>query len=157
MNGEEARRRDLTGRLAKAPDGDGHEFDVADALEGLVLIAIGIGAIVLGVHEHKLLYVAGGAGWLALLAVGAFFYFRGKRKSRNAVSAGEARVNHLWHPAHYCYSCDAVFCPGNTPWRGVLAPEQFKMLVWTEGGYADRLNGDKAHGAVVPPGTVPGP
>lgn len=62
--------------------------------------------------------------------VGAIAVVRGDGQEKAAVEAGEARADWLWRSAHYCYGCEAVFCPGGSPWRGMLTPEQFKKLVW---------------------------
>ncbi|MEU6673859.1 hypothetical protein [Streptomyces sp. NPDC046925] len=48
-----------------------------------------------------------------------------------------------------------MFCPGGSPWQGVLTTEQFKKLVWRQGRYDRQLQpGDKAKDAEIPPGTL---
>ncbi|MEV7884236.1 hypothetical protein ACWD3I_37385 [Streptomyces sp. NPDC002817] len=82
---------------------------------------------------------------------------RDDRREKAAAEAGLPRAERLWRPAHYCYGCTSVFCPGGTPWQGLLTPEQFKKLVWTEAGYGDQLVvGDKAKDAEVPSGVLTG-
>lgn len=47
--------------------------------------------------------------------------------------------------------------PGRHTVAGVLTPEQFKKLVWTEAGYADQLVvGDKAKEVEIPADALPG-
>ncbi|MFD7710217.1 hypothetical protein ACFV6E_38175 [Streptomyces sp. NPDC059785] len=152
--GKGAMRQDLYGRLAPGPDksGDG----CVHALEGLVLTGIGTALAYTGVQQDKPLYTLGGAALALICLVGTFVVVRDDRREKAAAGAGSPRARHLWAPAHYCAGCGSVFCPGGTPWRGVLTPEQFKKLVWTEAGYAGQLAaGDKAKDAEVPAGVLP--
>ncbi|WP_329118827.1 hypothetical protein [Streptomyces sp. NBC_01465] len=152
--GKGATRKDLFGRLAKGPDKSGDGF--VHGLEGLVLIGLGGGLAYTGMQQEKPLWVLGGVVLAILLVIGTVVVVRGDRREKAAEEAGEPRANWLWQPAHYCYGCESVFCPGGAPWQGVLTPEQFKKLVWSEAGYGDQLTvGDKARDAQVPPGTLP--
>ncbi|MGX1134114.1 hypothetical protein RKD49_006304 [Streptomyces glaucescens] len=150
-----ASRRNLYGRLAPGPDsgGDG----CVHFLEGMVLTGIGVALAYTGVGQEKPLYTIGGALLALVCLVGTFFVVRDDRRGKAAAEAGGGRADRLWRPAHYCYGCASVFCPGGTPWPGALTPAQFKKLVWTEAGYADQLQpGDEARDAELPPGLLPG-
>ncbi|MFD9905240.1 hypothetical protein [Streptomyces sp. NPDC059063] len=151
--GKEARRGGLGTRLAKGPGkaGDGP----LHFLEGMVLVALSLAWAYMGTDQGKPLYVGGGIGLAVLLFVATLLVVRGDGREKAAEEAGRERADRLWLPAHYCPDCVSVFCPEGTPWRGLLTPEQFKKLVWTEAGYGDQLApGDEAKDAVVPPGTV---
>ncbi|MFJ2771034.1 hypothetical protein [Streptomyces sp. NPDC087300] len=152
--GKGAMRGDLIGRLEPGPNktGDGCMHFV----EGVVLTGIGVGLAYMGVDQEKPLYTIGGVVFALLCFFGTFAVVRGDRRESAAAAAGSERAERLWTPAYYCYGCTSVFCPGGTPWRGVLTPEQFKKLVWTEGGFADQLEpGDKAREAEIPHGVLP--
>ncbi|MGH4031564.1 hypothetical protein ACQB60_21810 [Actinomycetota bacterium Odt1-20B] len=148
--GKGALREKLNSRLEMAPDtgGDG----CLHFIEGTVIsLMIGGGLAYMGKEQDKPLYIVGGL----VLAVVAFaltlMVVRDGGRDRAAARAGEERAERVWRPARYCYGCTTVFCPGGRPWPGQLTPEQFKKLVWTEGGYADQLPaGDKAKDAVLP-------
>ncbi|MEU7576706.1 hypothetical protein AB0B50_03785 [Streptomyces sp. NPDC041068] len=149
-----ARRHGLYDRLDPGPDktGDG----CMHFAEGMLLTALGIGLVYMGVDQHKPLYSLGGAALALVCFFGTFMVVRSDRREKDAAEAGYPRAERLWQPAHYCYGCTSVFCPGGTPWRGVLTPEQFKKLVWTEAGYADQLlAGDKAKDAQIPADVLP--
>ncbi|MDQ8707908.1 hypothetical protein RCO28_36390 [Streptomyces sp. LHD-70] len=108
----------------------------------------------LGVQKQLLVFTTGGA----IAVLGIVFTIKVIRKDgreRKVLEAAHALADPLWSPAHYCYGCEGVFCPGGTPWRGVLTPEQFKLLVWRQGQYDDQL-GDKARNTEIPPGTLIG-
>ncbi|MFJ6084336.1 hypothetical protein ACIQI8_23325 [Streptomyces sp. NPDC092369] len=148
-------RGDLYGRLAPGPDksGDG----LTHFAEGMVLTGIGVALAYTGVHQSKPLYTVGGVLLALICFFGTIAVVRGDGREKSAAEAGAPRAKRLWEPARYCYGCASVFCPGDTPWRGVLAPEQFKKLVWTEAGYADQLVvGDKAKDAEIPADALPG-
>lgn len=151
--GKGALREGLAGRLAKGPDkgGDG----CLHFVEGMVITGIGIALAVFGVQQHKPLYTAGGIGMALVMFVGTLVVVRSDGREKAAEQAGAERADRLWQPARYCYGCTSVFCPGGAPWQGVLTPEQFKKLVWTQAGYEDQLDGgDKASAAEVPRGTL---
>ncbi|KKD02591.1 hypothetical protein [Streptomyces sp. WM6386] len=153
-SGKGAARDDLFGRLAPGPDKAGDGW--VHFLEGMVLTGIGIALAYTGVQQDKPLYMAGGALLALVCFFATFAVVRDDRREKAAAEAGIPRAERLWRPAHYCYGCTSVFCPGSTPWQGLLTPEQFKKLVWTEAGYADQLVvGDKAKDAGVPLGVLP--
>lgn len=152
--GKGAMREQLHDRLAPGPDktGDG----LIHFLEGMVLAGIGVAAAYAGADQDKPLYTIGGAAFTLLCLVGTFVVVRDDGREKDAAEAGASRAQRLWQPAHYCSGCSSVFCPGGTPWQGVLTPEQFKKLVWTEAGYADQLAaGDKAKSAELPSQALP--
>ncbi|POX57247.1 hypothetical protein C3489_00555 [Streptomyces sp. Ru71] len=152
--GKGASRQNLHGRLAPGPDktGDG----CAHFAEGMVLTGLGVALAFTGVEQHKPLYTVGGVLLALVCFFGTFAVVRDDRRERAAAQAGAGRADWLWRPAHYCYGCGSVFCPGQDPWAGALTPEQFKKLVWTEAGYADQLQpGDRAKDAELPPGVLP--
>ncbi|MBB5105081.1 hypothetical protein [Streptomyces spectabilis] len=147
--------RGLRRRLARAP------LPAREALlhaaEGALLVALTLGWAAMGRDQGKPLYVIGALALTAVVAVVTSAVVRGDLRGRLAVRVGAARADPYWKAARHCPGCDTVFCPRGTPWRGALTPEQFKKLVWTQGGYADRLApGDGARAAEVPPGTVAG-
>ncbi|MGW1993766.1 hypothetical protein [Embleya sp. NPDC001921] len=153
LSAKGASRKNLHDRLAKGPNtsGDG----CLHFVEGMVMVAMAIGFAYTGVANDKPLYTIGGAVVAVLLFVGTIAVVRGDRHDKDSESAGEARADPMWKPAHYCPACEAVFCPGDTPWRGTLAPEQFKRLVWRSAGYEHLLApGDKAKTAEIPEGTI---
>ncbi|WP_327718678.1 hypothetical protein OG381_27095 [Streptomyces sp. NBC_00490] len=153
-SGKGAMRDDLFGRLAPGPDKTGDGW--VHFLEGMVLTGIGIALAYTGVQQDKPLYMGGGALLALVCFLGTFVVVRDDRREKAAAEAGIPRAERLWRPAHYCYGCTSVFCPGGTPWQGLLTPEQFKKLVWTEAGYADQLVvGDKAKDAEIPAGVLP--
>ncbi|NSC21436.1 hypothetical protein FM076_09545 [Streptomyces albus subsp. chlorinus] len=136
-SGKGALRKGLSSRLAKGPEksGDG----CVHFLEGMVLTGIGLALAWTGRQQDKPLCLVGGIALAVLCFAGTIAVVRGDRRERDAESAGEERASRVWDPAHYCYGCEAVFCPGGVPWEGVLTPERFREFVWTEGGYADQL------------------
>lgn len=114
---------------------------------------VGVGAESQGPGEGadgKVPYTVGGALLALVCFFGTFAVVRGDRREKAAAEAGTPRAERLWRPAHYCYGCTSVFCPGDTP-------EQFKKLVWTEAGYGDQpAVGDMEKEAEVPSGVLPG-
>jgi hypothetical protein len=123
------------------------------AAEGLIMAGVGAALAGSGVTGGALLHTVGGT-LLALLALaGTAAVVRDETRGRAAVAAGEARADHLWQPAYHCPGCASVFCPGGEPWQGLLTPEQFRKLVWTEAGYGEELE-EEAGTATVPPGTL---
>ncbi|MGW6318900.1 hypothetical protein [Streptomyces sp. NPDC055099] len=147
--GKGSMREGLHGRLEPGPDktGDG----CLHFVEGMLLTGLGVALAYTGVEEDKPLYTIGGVVLALVCFFGTFMVVRSDGREKSAEEAGEARAKRLWQPARYCYGCTSVFCPGGTPWQGVLTPEQFKKLVWTEAGYADQLQpGDKAKDAELP-------
>ena len=151
--GKGALRKELHSRLAPGPEksGDG----CVHFIEGMVISGIGVGLAYTGLDQDKTLYTVGGIALAVIAFVGTIFVVRDDRREKSAETAGEGRAARMWDPAHYCYGCETVFCPGGTPWQGSLTPEQFKKLVWTEGSYARQLT-DKAKDAEVPPGHADG-
>ncbi|UNO43993.1 hypothetical protein KGS77_17780 [Streptomyces sp. MST-110588] len=148
-------RKNLASRLEKGPDktGDG----CLHFIEGMVMTAAAIAFAVWGKGEGKPLYLYGGAALAVLCFFGTIAVVRGEKREKEAAAAGEPRADELYRPARYCHGCDRVFCPDGTPWQGLLTPEQFKKMVWTEAGYASHLgSSDKAKTAEVPPWTLPG-
>ncbi|MEI5097931.1 hypothetical protein RB200_03810 [Streptomyces sp. PmtG] len=153
---EAAGLRSLRARLRKAPLAA--RTALGHAAEGAVLVALTLGWAAMGEEQGKPLYVFGALALTVVIVVVTSLVLRDDRRGRSTVRAGAARADRLWRPARYCPGCDAVFCPRGTPWRGLLTPEQFKKLVWTEGGYAGQLPPqDAAQAARVPPGTLAGP
>ncbi|MGW1216250.1 hypothetical protein ACWD5F_42125 [Streptomyces sp. NPDC002499] len=147
--GKGALRDDLYGRLAPGPDksGDG----LLHFAEGMVLTGLGVALAYTGVQQAEGLYTIGGVLLALVCFVGTIAVVRSDGREKAAAEAGAPRARQLWHPARYCDGCNSVFCPGGTPWQGMLTPEQFKKLVWTEAGYADQLVvGDKAKDAEIP-------
>lgn len=121
----------------------------------MALTGVGVALVFMGVEQGKPLYTVGGVALALLCLVVTFMVIDGDRREKYAAEAGAARAQRFWQPAHYCRDCNSVFCPGEAPWRGVLTPEQFKKLVWTEAGYADQLvPGDKAKDAELPSGVL---
>lgn len=149
--GKGALRQELNSRLQKGPEksGDG----CVHFLEGLVLTGMGVALAFMGVDQDKPLYLAGGIALALVCSLGTIVVVRGDGREKDAERAGTDRADRVWDPAHYCYDCASVFCPGGTPWQGVLTPEQFKKLVWTEAGYADQLS-CAAKDADVPEGIL---
>lgn len=153
--GKGAMRDDLYGRLAPGPDKSGDGW--MHFGEGMVLTGLGVVLAYMGVHQDKPLYMVGGVLLALVCFVGTIAVVRSDGREKAAAEAGAPRAERLWRPAQYCYGCTSVFCPGGTPWRGVLTPEQFKKLVWTEAGYADQLVvGDKAKEVEIPADALPG-
>ncbi|GGS16032.1 hypothetical protein GCM10010252_64390 [Streptomyces aureoverticillatus] len=155
VGGKGALRKELPSRLAKGPEkgGDG----CLHFAEGMVLVGLALAWAYMGADQGKPLYVGGGIGLAVLLFVATLVVVRGDAREKAAERAGSGRADACWLPAHYCRGCESVFCPQGAPWQGLLTPEQFKKLVWSEAGYADQLApGDKARDAEVPPGAVPG-
>ncbi|MFJ2608866.1 hypothetical protein ACIO13_28385 [Streptomyces sp. NPDC087425] len=147
--GEGAVRDGLFGGLEPGPNkfGDGW-LHFAD---GMALTVVGVGLAYMGVQQGKPLYLVGGVLLALVCFFGTFSVVREDAREKAAAEAGAPRALRLWRPARYCYGCASVFCPDGEPWQGVLTPEQFKELVWTEAGYAHQLPvGDKARGAEVP-------
>ncbi|MFD9070641.1 hypothetical protein [Streptomyces lasiicapitis] len=155
IHGKGAFRKELPTRLAKGPDKDWDGF--LHFAEGIVLVGLALGWAYMGVDQEKPLYIGGGLVLAVALLVGTLFVVRDDAREKAVERAGLPRADYFWLPARYCGGCESVFCPQGEPWRGVLTPEQFKRLVWSEAGYADQLvAGDKAKDAEVPPGTVVG-
>lgn len=151
--GKGAMRENRHDRLAPGPNksGDG----CMHFAEGMVLTGLSVAFAYTGVEQDKPLYTVGGVVLALLCFFGTLAVVRSDGREKYAAEAGETRAERLWRPAHYCFGCTSVFCPGDTPWQGVLAPEQFKKLVWTEAGYADQLQpGDKAKDAELPAGVL---
>ncbi|MFG3256212.1 hypothetical protein [Streptomyces sp. NPDC048172] len=150
--GKGAFRKELGTRLQKSPEksGDG----CLHFIEGMVLTGMGAALAYTGVDQEKPLYLAGGVVLALICFFGTIAVVRGDRREKDAEEDGLAKADWLWEPAHYCYGCEGVFCPGGTPWLGVLDTDQFKKMVWTEAGYGDQLT-DKSKNAEVPPGTLP--
>ncbi|TGB13791.1 hypothetical protein E2651_08265 [Streptomyces sp. MZ04] len=154
QSGKGALTKSLGTRLAKGPEksGDG----CIHFVEGLVLsLVIGGGLVYQGDEENNQLYTVGGVVLGLLILAVTFAVVRHDGREKDAETSGETLANEFWLPAHYCYGCEGVFCPGGTPWQGVLTPEQFKKLVWRQGRYDRQLQpGDKAKDTEVPPGTL---
>ena len=147
--GKGALRDDLYGRLAPGPDktGDG----CMHGAQGMVLTGLGVALAYTGVQQGRSLYTIAGVALALLCVIGTLVVVRGDGREKAAAEDGAHRAERVWRPAYYCSGCSSVFCPGGTPWRGALTPEQFKKLVWTEAGYADQLlAGDKAKDVTVP-------
>lgn len=153
-SGKGALNKNLGTRLAKGPEksGDG----CIHFLEGLLLgLTLGGGLTYKGVVEHNPLYTVGGVVLGLLIFAVTLAVVRTDGRDKDAETSGETLANEYWLPAHYCYNCEGVFCPGDTPWQGVLTTEQFKKLVWLQGRYDRQLPpGDKAKDAQIPPGTL---
>ncbi|MFF8947106.1 hypothetical protein ACF1A5_33575 [Streptomyces sp. NPDC014864] len=152
--GRGASRQRLYSRLAPGPEkgGDG----CLHFVEGMVLTGMGVALAATGVGQDKPLYTVAGVLLALVCFFGTFAVVRDDRREKAAAEAGAGHADWLWQPAHYCYGCGSVFCPGGVPWPGALTPEQFKKLVWTEAGYADQLTpGDRAREAELPPDVLP--
>ncbi|MET7854794.1 hypothetical protein ABZV51_20120 [Streptomyces avermitilis] len=154
---DEASVRDgLSDRLAKAP-GVTSGFDSGlHFVEGMLMVGVGAALAYSGVDNDKPLYTIGGALLAVLLFVGTILVVRGEARERDVVNAGEHRAGRLWRPAHYCSGCASVFCPGGSPWEGLLTPEQFQKYVWTEAGYGKQLD-PAVSDLELPPGIRTGP
>ncbi|MGW6268902.1 hypothetical protein [Streptomyces sp. NPDC055060] len=153
-SGKGAISKSLGTRLARGPEkgGDG----CLHFAEGLVIsLVCGGGLAYMGIEKDNPLYLAGGVVLGLLLFAATLAVVRQDGREKDAETSGETLADEFWRPAHYCYGCEGVFCPGDTPWQGVLTPEQFKKLVWCQGRYDRQLQpGDKAKDAQIPPGTL---
>jgi hypothetical protein len=155
-SGKGALAKSLGTRLAKGPEKSGSGDGCMHFVEGLVLsLMFGGGLAYMGVEKDNQLYMVGGVVLGLLIFAATLAVVREGGREKDAETSGETLANEFWLPAHYCYSCEGVFCSGGTPWRGVLTPEQFKKLVWRQGCYEGQLQpGDKAKDAEIPPGTL---
>ncbi|MFD4482775.1 hypothetical protein ACFWPU_42640 [Streptomyces sp. NPDC058471] len=156
QSGKGALTKGLGSRLAKGPEKSGDGNGCIHFLEGLVLsLMFGGGLTYQGVVEDNQLYTVGGVVLGLLIFAATLAVVRDDGQKKDAETSGETLANEFWLPAHYCYSCEGVFCPGGTPWQGILTTEQFKKLVWRQGCYDRQLQpGDKAKDAEIPPGTL---
>ncbi|MEU8591863.1 hypothetical protein AB0C59_33540 [Streptomyces sp. NPDC048664] len=151
-----AMRDGLADRLARTPEVASRFDGWLHFLEGMVMVGVGVALAYSGVESRKPLYTIGGSLLAVLLLVGTIVVVRGEGRDRALVTAGEPRADALWRSAYYCPGCASVFCAGGTPWQGLLTPEQFKKLVWTEAGYAKQLE-ERFEDVDLPPGTTTGP
>ncbi|MGR6973428.1 hypothetical protein ACU639_28200 [Streptomyces cynarae] len=149
-------REGLADRLARSPDAPSRFDSCVHFLEGMLMVGVGAALACSGVAHHQPLYTAGGSLLAILLLVGTVVVVRGEARERAFVTAGEARAEALWRPAYHCAGCASVFCPGGTPWHGLLTPEQFKKFVWTEAGYDKQLE-ERFADVDLPPGIPAGP
>jgi hypothetical protein len=149
-------RDGLSDRLARTP-GVASRFDgCLHFVEGMVMVGVGAALAYSGIDNGKPLYAVGGSLLAVLLFVGTIVVVRGESRERSLVEAGEPRADALWRSAYYCPGCASVFCAAGTPWQGLLTPEQFKKLVWTEAGYAKQLE-ERFEDVDLPPGILTGP
>ncbi|MFC3574665.1 hypothetical protein ACFOZ0_15555 [Streptomyces yaanensis] len=132
-------RDGLADRLARSPDAPTRLDRGLHFVEGMLMVGVGVALAYEGIRYDKALYTVGGSLLAVLLFVGTIVVVRGEGRERAFVTAGEPRADALWRSAYYCPGCASVFCPGGTPWQGLLTPEQFKKFVWTEAGYGKRL------------------
>ncbi|KPH99285.1 hypothetical protein OK074_6097 [Actinobacteria bacterium OK074] len=148
-------RTDLADRLAKAPAVTPRGDSLLHGVEGLCLVAVGVALAVMGMRDGSAVYTAG--GWLlaVVMLAGTVVVVRNEARERAVVAAGGSAADRLWSPARYCPACTSVFCAGGEPWEGLLTPEQFQKLVWTEAGYGRQLE-EKVQSAAVPTGILPG-
>ncbi|WP_371544786.1 hypothetical protein OG266_10130 [Streptomyces sp. NBC_00554] len=150
-SGGKPERGSLADRLAVSPGATDSFDSFMHFLEGMVFTGLGVGLAYTGVQQDKPLYTIGGVLLAVLLFVGTIVVIRGEARERVVVPRGELRAERLWRAGYYCSGCESVFCPDGLQWQGTLTPEQFKKLMWTEAGYADRLaHDDKAKEATVP-------
>ncbi|MFF3904709.1 hypothetical protein ACFYZJ_01630 [Streptomyces sp. NPDC001848] len=149
-------RDGLADRLARSPGAPTRFDSGVHCLEGMLLAGVGIALAYGGIAHHRPPYTAGGALLAALLLVGTAVVVRREARERALVTAGESRAEALWRPAYHCAGCASVFCPGGTPWQGLLTPEQFKKFVWTEAGYDKELE-ERFTDVDLPPGIPTGP
>ncbi|MGW0826043.1 hypothetical protein [Streptomyces sp. NPDC002845] len=145
-------REGLTDRLAMTPEVPDRLDSLIHFLEGMVLAGLGGALAYSGVTNGEPLHTTGGSLLAVLLFFGTLWVIRGEIRERSVVAVGEGTAEKLWRPAYYCPSCASVFCPGGTPWQGLLTPEQFKQYVWTEAGFEKRLEA-KVKDVELPPGT----
>lgn len=149
-------RDGLSDRLARTP-GVASRFDgCLHFVEGMVMAGIGVALAWSGIDKDEPLYTIGGSLLAVLLFIGTIVVVRNEGRDRALVAAGEHRADALWRSAYYCPGCASVFCPGGTPWQGLLTPEQFKKLVWTEAGYGKQLE-ERFDDVDLPPGILTGP
>ncbi|GAA3826505.1 hypothetical protein ACFQ0G_15785 [Streptomyces chiangmaiensis] len=149
-------RAGLADRLARTP-GVSSRFDgCLHFVEGMLMAGIGVALAYSGIDKDKPLHTIGGSLLAVLLFVGTVVVVRGEGRERALVEAGEPRADALWRSAYWCPGCESVFCPGGTPWQGLLTPEQFKKFVWTEAGYGKQLE-ERFEDVDLPPGILTGP
>lgn len=151
-----AMRDGLADRLARSPDAPSRFDTGLHFLEGMLMVGIGVALAYGGIDNDKPLYTIGGSLLAVLLFVGTIVVVRGEGRERAIVAAGEPGAEVLWRSAYYCPGCASVFCPGGTPWQGLLTPEQFKKFMWTEAGYGKQLE-EPFKDVEVPPGILTGP
>jgi hypothetical protein len=156
-SGQGSTKKNLADRLARGPKVS-HE-GCSHFIEGVILsLLAGAGLAFLlawlGIENQSVVFTI--AAIVAVLGIVLTIKVirKGNREMKD-LEAGHALADLLWSPAHYCYTCEGVFCPGGAPWRGVLTPEQFKLLVWRQGGYEEQLGG-KERNTEIPPGTLIG-
>ncbi|MFI6333587.1 hypothetical protein [Streptomyces sp. NPDC050535] len=154
--GGKPQRGSLSDRLAASPGATDTFDSFLHFVEGLVIAGLGLGLAYTGTQQDKPLYTVGGVLWAVLLFVATISVIRGEARERDVVNVGEPRAQRMWRAAYYCSGCESVCCPDGSEWQGVLTPEQFKKLMWTKAGYADRLlHDDKAKEATVPAEALP--
>lgn len=151
-----AMRGGLSDRLAPSPGAPSRFDGCVHFVEGMLMAGIGVALAYSGIDNDKALYTIGGSLLAVLLFVGTIVVVRGEGRERARVEAGESRADALWRSAYYCSGCASVFCPGGTPWQGLLTPEQFKKFMWTEAGYGKQLE-EQFKDVDLPPGILTGP
>ncbi|MCW7942520.1 hypothetical protein AAW14_10770 [Streptomyces hygroscopicus] len=151
-----AMRDGLSDRLAPSPGAPSRFDGCVHFVEGMLMAGIGVALAYSGIDNDKPLYTIGGSLLAVLLFVGTIVVVRGEGRERARVEAGESRADALWRSAYYCSGCASVFCPGGTPWQGLLTPEQFKKFMWTEAGYGKQLE-EQFKDVDLPPGILTGP
>ncbi|MFD5625076.1 hypothetical protein [Streptomyces sp. NPDC127072] len=155
-SGGEPERGSLPDRLAASP-GSTDAFDsFLHFVEGTVIAGLGVGLAYTGTRQDNPLYTVGGVLWAVILFAVTIVVIRGEARERDVVNVGEPRAERMRRAAYHCSACDSVWCPDGSEWQGTLTPEQFKKLMWTTAGYADRLApDDKAREATVPAEALP--
>lgn len=143
-------RHNLDERLAVRPR---EPSPVLVTLEALVFLALAVALAWNGWEEGSTLKLSGGVVAAAVVVICTVAALRSDQREVVLVEAGWSTANRLTARAYYCHQCDQVFCPGDTPWRGMLTPEQFKKLIWTEAGYGEKLTG-KARKSEIPAETL---
>jgi hypothetical protein len=151
-----SKREGLADRLARSPEVPSRFDSWVHFAEGMLMVGVGVALACSGVGNGKPLYTVGGSLLAVALLVGTLVVVRGEARERALVTAGEARADALWRPAYHCFGCASVFCPGGTPWQGLLTPEQFKKFVWTEAGHGKQLE-ERFRDVELPPGIPAGP
>jgi hypothetical protein len=131
----------LATRLAPAPAGE-DAGDWSTVLEALVFVGAGLAGAGWGLKEHHTGYLIGGLA-AAALGVSWFFIRRSAKQSNARIGEGRIRADRVWDTGWWCHHCELVFSPAAS-WNGMLTPEQFQEMVWTAGGYAEKLpRGDR--------------
>lgn len=111
---------------------------------GLWIVAATAGGGESSISGHAALVLAAFAAVLTAAAAAMFAATAVSVGRRKTVRAGRPTADAIWQRAWWCQRCEVVhFAAGDEP-RGVgrgqvLDPSGFRAVVWTAGGYGDRL------------------